>query len=248
MHKVVLEPKGEMVLVRLANGVINAIGSELLKDLSKALTDVKSGFKGMVLAGGNKFFSMGLNLPELLGLDRKGMAGFWDLFDDTVLDLYTLPVPTAAAITGHAPAAGTILALACDFRMIASGKKLMGLNEIKIGLPVPFLADLMLRQIAGDRAATRMEYLGAFLMPEEAQAAGVVDAVCPEAEVEARALAQVEAVAALPPFGFPLTKQHRVKDVHAQFLAGRGSISKAFMDCWFSPPVQALLRDAAVKF
>lgn len=176
------------------------------------------------------------------------MADFWVRFEDTVLKLYTLPLPTAAAIAGHANGGGAILALACDFRFIAAGRKLISLNEIQLGLPVPYLADMMLRQIAGDRTATRMEYLGAFLMPEEAQAAGVVDGVCSDAEVEARALAHIEAVAALPPSGFPLTKQHRVKDVRAQFLAGRESINQAFMDCWFSPAVQALLRDATDKF
>ena len=220
----------------------------LVEELSLALQEVQGRFRGMVLAGGNKFFSIGLDLPALLKLSRKDMAAFWVGFEDTVLALYTLPIPTAAAIAGHAPAAGTILALACDFRFIASGRKLIGLNEIQIGLPVPYLADLMLRQVVGDRAATEMEYLGALLMPEEAQAAGVVDGVCSEDEVEARALAHIEAVAALPPSGFPLTKQHRVKDMAAQFLAGRESINQAFMDCWFMPSTQALLKEAATKF
>jgi enoyl-CoA hydratase/carnithine racemase len=85
-------------------------------------------------------------------------------------------------------------------------------------------------------------------MPEEAQAAGVVDGVCSEAEVEARALTHIEAVAALPPSGFPLTKQHRVKDIRAQFLAGRESINRAFMECWFMPATQALLKEAVTKF
>lgn len=165
-----------------------------------------------------------------------------------MLKLYTLPLPTAAAIAGHANGGGAILALACDFRFIAAGRKLISLNEILLGLPVPYLADMMLRQIAGDRVATRMEYLGTFLMPEEAQTAGVVDEVCSEAEVEARALAHIEAAAALPPFGFPLTKQHRTRDIRAQFLAGRESINQAFMECWFMPSTQALLKEAVTKF
>ena len=96
------------------------------------------------------------------------MADFWHRFEDMVLALYTNPLPTACAIAGHAPAAGTILAIACDFRFLATGKKLIGLNEITIGLPVPFLADLMLRQAVGDRAATEIEYSGDLLIPEKA--------------------------------------------------------------------------------
>jgi enoyl-CoA hydratase/carnithine racemase len=248
MHKIVIESRGEVALVRLANGVTNAIGSELLKDLSTVLADVKSGFRGMVLAGGNKFFSIGLDLPALLKLNRKDMAAFWTGFEDAVLALYTLPIPTAAAIAGHAPAAGTILALACDFRMIASGKKLMGLNEIKIGLPVPFLADLMLRQAVGDRAATEIEYTGELLMPEKAQALSLVDAIFPEEDVEAQAIAKISEMLERPPFGFPLTKQHRTRDIRTRFLADREFINQAFMDCWFSAPVQDILSEAAQKF
>jgi len=248
MTKLALEEHGNVAILRLTNGVTNAVSPELVEELALALQEVQGRFRGMVLAGGNKFFSMGLDLPTLLKLSRKDMAAFWVGFEDTVLSLYTLPIPTAAAIAGHAPAAGTILALACDFRLIASGKKLMGLNEIKIGLPVPFLADLMLRQVVGDRAATEIEYTGELLMPEKSQALVLVDGIFPEEEVEARTIAKISEIVEGPPFGFPLTKQHRTRDIRAQFLAGRDSINQAFMDCWFMPSTQALLKEAATKF
>jgi enoyl-CoA hydratase/carnithine racemase len=248
MTKLALEEQGNVAILRLTNGVINAISPELIEELSLALQEVRGHFKGMVLAGGNKFFSMGLDLPTLLKLSRKDMAAFWVRFEDAVLALYTLPIPSAAAIAGHAPAAGTILALACDFRLIASGKKLMGLNEIKIGLPVPFLADLMLRQVVGDRSATEIEYTGELLMPEKSQALALVDGLFPEEEVEARTIAKISEIVEGPPFGFPLTKQHRTRDIRTRFLAGRESINQAFMDCWFSAPVQNILSVASKKF
>ena len=52
-------------------------------------------------------------------------------------------------VAGHAVAGGCVLALATDLRLIAAGKKLIGLNEVTIGLPVPYLADLALRQLVG---------------------------------------------------------------------------------------------------
>jgi enoyl-CoA hydratase/carnithine racemase len=248
MAKVSLEDKGQVAVLRLTSGAINAIGPEVVEELSLALKGVQSRFRGRVLAGGNKFFSIGLDLPALLKLSRKDMAAFWAGFEDTVLALYTLPIPTAAAIAGHAPAAGTILALACDFRMIAAGKKLMGLNEIKIGLPVPFLADLILRQAVGDRAATEIEYTGELLMPEKAQALALADGIFSEEDVEARAIAKISEMVERPPFGFPLTKQHRTRDIRTRFLADREFINQAFMDCWFSAPVQDILSEASKKF
>ncbi|MFO7710040.1 MAG: enoyl-CoA hydratase/isomerase family protein [Desulfobacterales bacterium] len=248
MKNVVLEDQGAIAVMRLTSGVTNAIGPEMVEDLAAALQEVQGRFRGMVLAGGSKFFSIGLDLPALLKLDRAGMREFWVKFEDAVLGLYTLPVPTAAAITGHAPAAGTILALTCDFRLISAGKSVTGLNEIRIGLPVPFLADLMLRQIAGDRAATEIEYTGELLAPQKAQALNLVDSVLPQEEVEAKAIAQVSEILKHPPFGFALTKQLRTRDIRAQFLAGRESVNRAFMDCWFSDPVQRILKEASKKF
>ena len=248
MKNVVLEDHGAIAVLRLTNGVTNAIGPAMVAELSAALQEVKDRYRGLVLAGGNKFFSIGLDLPVLLNLNRADMSAFWVKFEDTVLDLYTLPLPTAAAIAGHANGGGAILTLACEFRFMAAGRKLISLNEVKIGLPVPYLADLLLRQIAGDRIAVRLEFLSEFLAPEAAQAAGLADAVCPEDEVEARALSQIQTVVDLPPFGFPMTKRHRVNPLRSRFLAERAEITTAFMDLWVNPQVQQLLREAATKF
>ena len=248
MPAVVLEAKGPIAVLRLSNGVINAVGSEVLSDLERLLPEVRKGFRGLVLAGNPKFFSIGLALPELLALDRDGMADFWHRFEDVVLQLYTLPIPTAAAIAGHAPAAGTILALACDFRFLATGKKLIGLNEMTIGLPVPFLADLMLRQAVGDRAATEIEYSGDLIVPEKAEAIALVDGLYPEGDVEPKAIAKISALIDRPPFGFSLTKQHRTRDIRSRFLSGRATINSTFLECWFSSPVQEILKEASKKF
>jgi enoyl-CoA hydratase/carnithine racemase len=248
MAAVTIEAHGPVAVLRLTNGVTNAIGSTVLRDIELLLPEVCEAFRGLVLAGNPKFFSIGLDLPELLALDRDGMADFWRRFEDLVLALYTNPLPTACAIAGHAPAAGTILAIACDFRFLATGKKLIGLNEITIGLPVPFLADLMLRQAVGDRAATEIEYSGDLIVPEKAEAIALVDALYPEGDVEPKAIAKISALIERPPFGFSLTKQHRTRDIRSRFLSGRANINTAFLECWFSSPVQEILKEASKKF
>ena len=175
MSKVTVTMQDETAVLRLDNGITNAISSELVTDLASALTGVRGSAKGLVLAGNEKFFSIGFNLPELVELDQAGMSDFFTRFDQLCLDLYTLPMPTACAMTGHAVAGGNVLALTCDFRFAAEGKKLIGLNEATIGLPVPYLPDLILRQVVGDRAATGMMYHGRFLPDSEAAAIEPVD-------------------------------------------------------------------------
>ena len=175
MEKVNIEEHEDVALLRIDNKVSNAISSAVVENLSDAVNQIKTEFRGLVLAGGEKFFSIGFNLPELLKLDRSGMTDFFYGFNKVVLDIFTLPMPTACSITGHAIAGGTILASSCDYRFLASGRKLMGLNEIKLGVPVPYLSDLMLRQIVGDRAATEMVYLGEFVEPIEAGKIGLIE-------------------------------------------------------------------------
>ena len=76
MEKVLIEPSDDLAIVRLNNGVTNAVNLELVEALSSALRTVSREFSGMVLAGGEKFFSIGLSLPELLKLDRSDMTDF----------------------------------------------------------------------------------------------------------------------------------------------------------------------------
>jgi len=248
MTTVTVESHGKIALLRLTNRVTNAIGPALVADLSTALALIATDFRGCVLAGGTKFFSIGLDLPALVQLNRQEMSRFWDAFDQAVLDLYCLPLPTAAAINGHATAGGTILALSADYRLIAAGRKLMGLNEINIGVPVPFLAALLLRQIVGDRTARELQYKGDLIHPETAKSVGLVDDIGPEEKIEALALEAIGALADKPQKAFGLIKQNRTEAVCRQFESRRSEKKEEMLACWFQPAVQKLLKKAAEKF
>ena len=248
MNKVRIEAQGAVAVLRLKNGVTNPIGPELVDDLATALKQIKNEFRGMVLAGGEKFFCIGLDLPGLLQLGRTEMVEFYNALNQTVLDLYTLPLPTACAISGHATAGGAVLAICTDFRFVSAGRKLIGFNEVKIGLSVPGLADLILRQLIGDRCATEMMFNGEFLEPEQSHNIGLVDAIFPLEDVEKEAVAKIETLAAFPPEGLGLIKNNRVEAARSQYDKIRKSDADGFLNCWFNPSVQEKLREAAKKF
>ena len=248
MSKVIIEAHDTTAVLRLNNGVTNAISSELVDDLLGAVKEVKSEFSGMVLAGGDKFFCIGLDLPNLLQLDRPDMTEFYGRFIQAVFDLYALPMPTACAIDGHATAGGAIFAISSDFRFVSSGRRFVGFNEVKIGLPVPYLVDLMLRQIVGDRYATELMYSGVFVEPEEAQRIGLVDEVVAPEDLEEKAVAKISELTALPACGLTTIKGNRIEAVTARYLDRRGADHDRFLDCWFNPEVQELLKEAAKKF
>ena len=248
MACVTLETKGPIAVLKIENGVTNAIGSSVLGDLERLLPEVRCKFSGLVLAGNAKFFSIGLDLPELLAFDAERMADFWHRYENLVLDLFMLPIPTAAALAGHANGGGAILALACDYRFVAEGRKLISLNEVAIGVPVPYLADLLLQRLTGDRGAIEIEYESKLVPPDEARAIGLVDAVCSPGNVESVAIEKVSRLAAMPGRAFAMTKEHRVREIPTRFRAVRAELDRGFMDCWFTPETKRLLGEAAKKF
>ncbi|MBW2141336.1 MAG: enoyl-CoA hydratase/isomerase family protein [Deltaproteobacteria bacterium] len=165
-----------------------------------------------------------------------------------MFDLFTFPLPTACAIAGHAPAGGTVLALACDYRFAASGRKLIGLNEVQLGLPVPQITDSIMRQIVGDREATELLYQGDLIEPARAQQIGLVDEIHPLEEVEDRAVEKIAKLAALPHPALTAIKANRVEAVRLTYEKNKEIKNQEFLDCWFSQPVQELLAKTAEKF
>jgi enoyl-CoA hydratase/carnithine racemase len=208
---------------------------------------IKGNAHGMLLCGGSKFFSIGLDLPALLKLDRTAMHHFFEDFNGLCLALFTASFPTACALAGHAVAGGNILALTCDYRYASSEKKI-GLNELKLGVPVPYLADQILRHTIGNRHATHMMYDGELRSFAEAQKIGLIDEICPPEKLEAMALEMLRGVASLPEPAFSETKANRVEDIAARYKNNHRAKNDRFLDCWFSDPVQQILHEAARKF
>ena len=237
-----------IAVLELDNGVTNAVSPGLAADLTDALKRAETTAKGVVLCGNQKFFSMGFNLPELIQLDREGMREFLFGFNGAIRDLYGLPLPTAVAIEGHAIAGGTILGLAADFRIVAAGKKLLGLNEIKLGLPVPYLALMILGQKVGHAAALEIIYHGEFVKAEKAFDLGLVDELVAPGSARERAVEQIKTIAGYPSGAFQLMKETQVASIKAQYADNHAAQHERFLDCWFSKETQVLLQEAAAKF
>ena len=251
MEAISIDYHGKVMLAKLNRNVTNALNVESVQELSNVLRQVESdaAVHGLVLGSSNeKFFSIGFDIPELFELSRDDFRDFFRLFNQVCLNLYTLPKPTVAAITGHATAGGCILALCCDYRFIAEGRKLMGLNEVKLGAPVPYLADRLLHTLVGVRQARNMMESGEFYAPEETLDMGVVDEVLPMKELEKRAIEQAEKLGSMPGSGYGRIKRNRVEVLAADVLAREPDKEQYFMECWYSEETRERLRAAMEKF
>jgi enoyl-CoA hydratase/carnithine racemase len=236
--------------IHLHRGVTNAIHPNLIADLDAVLDEIvpDGRVRGLVLTGGEKFFSIGFDLPYLLTLPEPAFGAFYHSFNILCLKLYRLPLPTVAALCGHATAGGCILALCCDYRLMAEGHKLIGLNEIKLGLPVPFPADRMLHALVGTRIARQVLETGDFFESRAALELGLVDRIFPLKDLipEARKLAG--SLAAAPGEAYSLIKSNRVTPTLQAIETGLTEHEKLFVHSWSSSAAQPLLFDAATKF
>ncbi len=240
-----------VLILKLNHGVTNAINGELLKELGNSLEEIKNDpeIAALVLTSANeKFFSAGFDLPELYPQEVSGFKEFFHLFNRICLDLYTLPRLTVAALTGHAIAGGFILASCCDYRFMAQGKKLCGLNEIQIGVPVPYIADLILRQLVGDRAATELMYTGALVPAEKALEIRFLDALVSPEELLKEAVSKARTLGRLPRAAFQTIKTNRTAEIAALGRLELEEDIQTFLKMWYSEEARERLKEALKKF
>lgn len=251
MALVRLEYHERVSVLRLNREVTNAINLTLVNALAEKLREMRKNqnVQGVVITSSNdKFFSIGFDIPELIGLSKDAFREFYHSFNQLCLDLYTFSKPTIAAITGHAVAGGCILTLCCDYRFIAKGKKLMGLNEVKLGVPIPYPADRILHQLVGNRNARDIVDSGEFFPPERLQEMAVVDEVLPLERVLPASIEKVKLLGAMPHRGFEQIKQNRTEKIAEQIKNDLSEKENTFIDCWYSQDTHQRLKDAIKKF
>ena len=251
MELILVDYRDDVAVLKLNRGVTNAINLELLEQLAEHLKTIRDdpGLHSLVLSSANsKFFSIGFDIPHLFDPPKEDFRTFYHTFNQVCVTLYTLPKPTIAAITGHAIAGGCILALCCDYRLIGQGRKLMGLNEIKLGVPVPYPGDCILRHLTGMRNARHMLDTGTFYQPEQSLQMGIVDQVLPLEEVLPRAIEEARLLGAFPQKAFAAIKRNRVQPVESEITEGLAERENLFIELWYSPQARERLSEAISKF
>jgi enoyl-CoA hydratase/carnithine racemase len=251
MEMISMENHGKVVFAKLNHGVTNALSPKVVDKLGTVFKQVKNdaGIKGLVLGSSNeKFFSIGFDIPKLFKMNRDDFRDFYRMFNQVCLDLLTLPKPTVAAITGHAIAGGCILALCCDYRFIAKGHKLMGLNEVKLGLPVPYLPDRLLHALAGVCKAREIMESGKFYPSNEALEMGMADKILPIENVVKAAIEHADSLGSLPKVGYEMIKQNRVEVIEEQVMARQDQKEASFIESWYSDEARNRLKEAMKKF
>jgi enoyl-CoA hydratase/carnithine racemase len=234
--------------LRLARPPVNALNPALVEALRKALGEaVAAGCGAVVISGAPGRFSGGLDVPELLALPAPALRHMWQQFFGLMRDIAELPVPSVAALTGHSPAGGTVLAVFADYRIMAEGPFKLGLNEVQVGLPVPEVLVRTLQYTVGERQAARLAAGGLLLEPAEALRVGLVDETAPPEQVVARAVAWATDLLARPSTAMSTTRRLARRPLSEAFATMDDRALDGIVAAWSGDEAQATLQAIAAK-
>ncbi|KAG2278715.1 hypothetical protein Bca52824_061270 [Brassica carinata] len=153
-----LEKRGQLFLLKLAGDGEHRLNPTLLDSITSAITQIRSDPSSsqsvLITTSDGKFFSNGYDLA-LADSDPSLRVVMDSKLRSLVADLISLPMPTIAAVTGHASAAGFVLAMSHDYVLMRRDRGFLYMSELDIELVIPPWFAAMIRMKIGSPAARR---------------------------------------------------------------------------------------------
>jgi len=186
--------------------VRNALNLQTTKEMTVALTELAARRDIgalIVTGGGDQVFVAGADINDIRARKRDdGLAAI----NSSVFSLIEkFPVPTIAAVNGHALGGGCELAIACDLRVAAAHAK-FGQPEVNLGIIPAAGATQRLPRLIGLGRARQLVLTGETIDAQTALAWGLVNQVVPGPEVMAAALALAQRILTRGPLAIRLAK------------------------------------------
>jgi enoyl-CoA hydratase/carnithine racemase len=192
---------------------LNSLTFEVYAELRETFRALEheAAVHAVVLTGAGRGFCSGGSVHDIIGplfaMSPADRLAFTRMTGALIGAIRQLRKPVVAAVNGVAAGAGAVIALACDFRIMADKAKLVFLF-VKVGLAGADMgAAWLLPQVVGLARATEILMLGEPILADEALRIGLTNRVVPSENVatEARALAQK--LARGPRFALGMTKE-----------------------------------------
>ena len=165
----------------------NRFSPEFLDAISAQLDELEAGgAQGLVTTARGKFYTNGLDLDWLTAHPEQ-MQSYVARVQALLARVLTLPMPTAAAVTGHAFGAGAMLAMAHDARVMRADRGFFCFPEVDIRIPFTDGMAALIQAKLTPRAAVASMTTGRRFGGVEAAELGIVDATAGEGAVTAAA-------------------------------------------------------------
>jgi enoyl-CoA hydratase len=231
-----VEYQERIAILRLNRPPVNAVNVELLRATDVALGEVAGhdDLAALILTGAGKAFCAGLDLKDVPSYTRAGQREMVLGINRIVTRLYGLPIPTVAAVTGHAIAGGLVIALACDYRVGTSAPCQIGLTEARAGIPFPEAAMAVVRAELGPVVARRRALVAVNGSSQEALAGGMLDELQAPERVVPRALEVARDLASIPRLAYGQIKRQLRAETLARIEAGVAAGTDPLLETWLS--------------
>jgi enoyl-CoA hydratase/carnithine racemase len=155
------------------------------------MVETSQGPACLIISGQDKAFSTGFHLEDFFSGDTAMRNEMLSRATKLLGRVAALPVPTAAAMNGHAFGFGAMLAMACDRRVMRSDRGFFCLPELDLQVAIPRpMMELLKLKLRHD-VLTDLLFSCRRIGGQEACGLGIVDAACPLAELMDRAQAMV---------------------------------------------------------
>ncbi|XP_039488388.1 enoyl-CoA delta isomerase 1, mitochondrial [Drosophila santomea] len=222
---------------------VNSQNVQLLLDLQASISEIENNkSRGLILTSAHSnVFSAGLDIFEMYNTDVERLRTVWTELQNVWIALYGTSLPTAAAINGHAPAGGCLLATACEYRVMRPNF-LIGLNEAQLGIIAPKWLMSGFTNVLPKRVAERALTQGRMFTTQEAFEAGLVDEIASsKEEAVEKCAAFIGTFAKVNPLARGLTKLQFRADNIKEFEKIREKDVADFAALASSPEVQKVM-------
>ena len=208
-----LERHDDVFVLDLGDGE-NRFHPDWIAAVNGALDEVEKadGPRALVTAARGKFFSNGLDL-EWLGANADRHREYVVSVQELLARVLSLPLITVAALQGHVFAAGAMLALAHDWRVMRADRGFFCLPEVDIHIPFTYGMDALIRCKLSPAAAVEAMTTGRRYGGHDASAVGIVTEAVDEQDVVPRAVELVRPLAGKDPATLATIKQRMWADV-----------------------------------
>jgi enoyl-CoA hydratase/carnithine racemase len=173
--------------IAMDDGKVNVFSIPVLRSLHRAFDQGESDRTVILLKGRPGCFTAGFDLKTLSG-PRQDAVTLLRLGATLAERILSFPAPVVIACTGHAFPAGAFLLMAADARVGADGPFKLGLNEVRIGLTLPWFAAVLARHRLSPAHFDHAAVTGEMFAPQSAREAGLLDTVVAPHELDAVAL------------------------------------------------------------
>jgi len=197
---------GRIAKITMEEGKANVFSIPMLRAVHAALDQADRDHAVVVLTGRDGYFSAGFDLNTLTGETTEALH-MLTLGATLAERILAFDTPVIIACSGHAYPAGAFLLLAADLRIGADGPYRIGLNEVKIGITVPWFAIEIARHRLHPAHFDRTVVNATMYRPREAVAPGFLDRVVPATTLRTESLTAAAELAELDPAAHTATKQ-----------------------------------------